>query len=59
MRLGDMQYTPRNLINGRWEIGTTTGVSTNPSDTREVVAEYARADRNHHRQRSRSGHHLR
>ncbi|PIF91810.1 aldehyde dehydrogenase (NAD+) [Acidovorax sp. 62] len=46
MRLGDMQQTPRNLINGRWEIGTTTGVSTNPSDTREVVAEYARADRN-------------
>eukprot|EP01030_Chromulinospumella_sphaerica_P014917 gene14917-14714_t len=46
MRLGDMQQNPRNLINGRWEIGTTTGVSTNPSDTREVVAEYARADRN-------------
>jgi aldehyde dehydrogenase (NAD+) len=46
MKLGDMQQTPRHLINGRWEIGTTTGVSVNPSDTREVVAEYARADRN-------------
>ncbi len=54
MRLGDMQYTPRNLINGRWEIGTTTGVSTNPSDTREVVAEYARADRNQTEQAIRS-----
>ena len=47
MKLGDtQQLTPRHFINGRWEIGTTTGVSTNPSDTREVVAEYARADRN-------------
>lgn len=46
MKRGDMQQTPRHLINGRWETGTTTGVSTNPSDTREVVAEYARADRN-------------
>ncbi|CAN7366052.1 aldehyde dehydrogenase family protein [Acidovorax sp. LjRoot194] len=46
MKFGDMQQNPRHLINGRWEIGTTTGVSTNPSDTREVVAEYARADRN-------------
>ncbi len=46
MKLGDMQQNPRHLINGRWEIGTTTGVSTNPSDTREVVAEHARADRN-------------
>lgn len=46
MKLGDMQHTPRHLINGRWETGTTTGVSINPSDTREVVAEYARADRN-------------
>ena len=46
MKFGDMQYTPRHLINGRWETGTTTGVSTNPSDTREVVAEFARADRN-------------
>ena len=45
MKLGDTQQNPRHLINGRWEIGTTTGVSTNPSDTREVVAEYARADR--------------
>lgn len=46
MKLGDLQLSPRHLINGRWEIGTTTGISTNPSDTREVVAEYARADRN-------------
>src|SRR5690606_29666604 len=46
MKLGDMQQNPRHLINGRWESGTTTGVSANPSDTREVVAEYARADRN-------------
>ena len=46
MKLGDMQQNPRHLINGRWESGPTTGVSTNPSDTREVVAEYARADRN-------------
>ncbi len=29
-----MQQNPRHLINGRWEIGTTTGVSINPSDTR-------------------------
>ena len=46
MKLGELQLNPRHLINGRWEIGTTTGISTNPSDTREVVAEYARADRN-------------
>ena len=46
MKLGDLQLSPRHLINGRWEIGTTTGISTNPSDTREVVAEYTRADRN-------------
>jgi acyl-CoA reductase-like NAD-dependent aldehyde dehydrogenase len=46
MKFGEHQLNPRHLINGRWEIGTTTGVSTNPSDTREVVAEYARADRN-------------
>ncbi len=46
MKLGDMQQNPRHLINGRWEIGTTTGVSINPSDTREVVAEHARADSN-------------
>ncbi|WP_440109188.1 aldehyde dehydrogenase family protein [Acidovorax sp. BL-A-41-H1] len=45
MKLGDIQQNPRNLINGRWETGPTTGVSTNPSDTREVVAEYSRADR--------------
>ncbi|MFN4121608.1 aldehyde dehydrogenase family protein [Acidovorax sp.] len=46
MKHGELQLNPRHLINGRWEIGTTTGISTNPSDTREVVAEYARADRN-------------
>jgi alpha-ketoglutaric semialdehyde dehydrogenase len=46
VKLGDTQQNPRHYINGRWEIGTTTGVSTNPSDTREVVAEFARADRN-------------
>jgi acyl-CoA reductase-like NAD-dependent aldehyde dehydrogenase len=46
MKLGDMQQNPRHFINGRWEGGTTTGVSTNPSDTREVVAEYARGDKN-------------
>ena len=35
----------RHYINGRWETSGTTGISENPSDTREVVAEYARADR--------------
>jgi aldehyde dehydrogenase (NAD+) len=35
----------RQYINGRWETSATTGVGVNPSDTREVVAEYARADR--------------
>ncbi len=46
MKLGDIRHHPRHLINGRWVSGATTGISTNPSDTREVVAEYARADRN-------------
>ncbi|CAN7579209.1 aldehyde dehydrogenase family protein [Rhizobacter sp. LjRoot28] len=36
----------KNFFNGRWETGVTTGISTNPSDLDEVVAEYARADRN-------------
>lgn len=35
----------RHLINGRWETSGTTGISENPSNTNEVVAEYARADR--------------
>ena len=35
----------KNYFNGRWETGVTTGISTNPSDLDEVVAEYARADR--------------
>jgi len=39
------QQNARQYINGRWETGVTTGRSENPSDTREVVAEYARADR--------------
>ena len=41
-----LQHNARLLINGRWETGVTTGVSTNPSDVHETVAEYARADRN-------------
>ncbi len=45
MKRSDLQQNARQLINGRWETGVTTGVSRNPSDTREVVAEYARADR--------------
>jgi alpha-ketoglutaric semialdehyde dehydrogenase len=46
MKLGDIRNQPRHLINGRWVSGATTGISINPSDTREVVAEFARADRN-------------
>ena len=46
MKFGELQQNARHYINGRWETGTTTGISTNPSDTREVVSEYARADRN-------------
>jgi acyl-CoA reductase-like NAD-dependent aldehyde dehydrogenase len=46
MKHGDLQINARHYINGRWETGVTMGVSENPSDTREVVAEYARADRN-------------
>ncbi|RZI63356.1 MAG: aldehyde dehydrogenase family protein, partial [Variovorax sp.] len=45
MRHGEIQQNVRQYINGRWETSATTGVSVNPSDTREVVAEYARADR--------------
>jgi len=39
------QHSARQYINGRWETGATTGIRRNPSDTAEVVAEYARADR--------------
>ncbi|MDM0075929.1 aldehyde dehydrogenase family protein [Variovorax sp. J2P1-59] len=46
MKRSDLQQNARQYINGRWETGVTTGISENPSDTREVVAEYARADRN-------------
>ena len=46
MNLGEIRHQPRHLINGRWVSGATTGISINPSDTREVVAEFARADRN-------------
>ncbi|HSV52197.1 MAG TPA: aldehyde dehydrogenase family protein [Burkholderiaceae bacterium] len=45
MKFGELQHNVRHYINGRWETGVTTGISENPSDTREVVAEYARADR--------------
>jgi aldehyde dehydrogenase (NAD+) len=34
----------KHLINGRWETGVTMGVSENPSDLDDAVAEYARAD---------------
>jgi aldehyde dehydrogenase (NAD+) len=46
LKRSDLQQNARQYINGRWETGVTTGISENPSDTREVVAEYARADRN-------------
>ncbi|APW37843.1 aldehyde dehydrogenase family protein [Rhodoferax koreense] len=45
MKHGEIQQNVRQYINGRWETGATTGVSVNPSDTSEVVAEYARGDR--------------
>ena len=45
MKRSDLQQNARQYINGRWETGVTTGLSENPSDTREVVTEYARADR--------------
>ncbi|HEY2256446.1 MAG TPA: aldehyde dehydrogenase family protein [Variovorax sp.] len=45
MKRSDLQQNARLYINGRWETGVTTGLSENPSDTREVVADYARADR--------------
>ncbi|GAA4357670.1 aldehyde dehydrogenase family protein [Variovorax defluvii] len=45
-RSPEFQHSVRQYINGRWETGVTTGRSINPSDLRETVAEYARADRN-------------
>ena len=45
MKRSHLQQNARQYINGRWETGVTSGLSENPSDTREVVAEYARADR--------------
>ena len=46
MRVHELKQNARQYINGRWETSGTTGISQNPSDTREAVAEYARADRN-------------
>ncbi len=45
MKHGEIHQNVRQYINGRWETGATTGASVNPSDTSEVVAEYARGDR--------------
>jgi alpha-ketoglutaric semialdehyde dehydrogenase len=45
LRVHELKQNARHFINGSWETGGTTGISENPSDTREVVAEYARADR--------------
>jgi len=39
-----MAQTYKNYINGRWETGVTTGMSQNPSDLSDRVADYARAD---------------
>jgi alpha-ketoglutaric semialdehyde dehydrogenase len=36
--------TLKHYINGRWETGVTLGVSENPSELTDVVAEFARAD---------------
>jgi acyl-CoA reductase-like NAD-dependent aldehyde dehydrogenase len=44
-RSPEVQLSARHYINGRWETGVTSGQSINPSDLRETVAEYARADR--------------
>ena len=41
-----MSLSCKHYINGRWETGVTLGVSDNPSDLDEVVAEFARADAN-------------
>ena len=42
MRVNELKQNARHYIDGRWETGGTTGISENPSDTREAVAEYAR-----------------
>ena len=34
----------KNLINGEWVAGATVSVNRNPSDTSDVVGEYAQAD---------------
>ena len=46
MKVHELKQNARQYINGRWETSGTTGISQNPSNTREAVAEYARADRN-------------
>jgi acyl-CoA reductase-like NAD-dependent aldehyde dehydrogenase len=45
LRVHELKQNARQYINGRWETSGTTGISQNPSDTCEAVAEYARADR--------------
>jgi acyl-CoA reductase-like NAD-dependent aldehyde dehydrogenase len=45
LKLENVQLNVRQHINGRWETGITTGLSINPSDLQQTVAEYARADR--------------
>lgn len=45
MKKDDAVHGVRHYINGRWVNGVTMGRRENPSDTRETVAEYARADR--------------
>jgi aldehyde dehydrogenase (NAD+) len=45
LKVHELKQNARQYINGRWETSGTTGISQNPSDTREAVAEYARADR--------------
>jgi aldehyde dehydrogenase (NAD+) len=54
VKLDGVQRDIRNYINGRWETGATIGISENPSDPREVVAEYARADRHQTQQAVRA-----
>jgi alpha-ketoglutaric semialdehyde dehydrogenase len=45
LKVHELKQNARQYINGRWETSGTTGISQNPSDIREAVAEYARADR--------------
>ena len=40
--------THANLIAGEWLTGTEAVRDINPSDTSDVVGEYARADAQHH-----------